>query len=147
MTEQCLQHKFLSYIWMYSYICIIWSDISSWNSNTSRLQNRPGCCLLSFSFSPVLNTQFSMLLGNPWGPDTFVPDLRGCLSLGTGWQPPACLGLDKQHVTREMISVFQREGHRLPSCDWCLVGERLASVVFILSRPWWARRRFFLKRG
>lgn len=83
-----------------SYICISRTGISSWNSNTSLLKNRPGCWLLSFPFRSVLNTQTSMLMGNPWGPATFVPALRGCLSLCTGWQPPGCRLLDKQQVAR-----------------------------------------------
>lgn len=85
---------------MYAYICISQVGISSWNSNTSLLKNRPGCWLLSFPFRPVLNTQTRMLMGNPWGPATFVPALRGCISLGTGWQPPGCRLLDNQHVAR-----------------------------------------------
>lgn len=85
---------------MYASICISQSSISSWNTNTSLLKNRPGCCLLSFPFRPVLNTQTSMLMGSPRGPATFVPSLRGCLSLGTGWQPPGCQRLDNQQVAR-----------------------------------------------
>lgn len=66
------QPKFLSYICIYAYICISQTSVSSWNSNTSLLKNRPGCWLLSPPFRPVLTTQTSMLMGNPWGPATFV---------------------------------------------------------------------------
>ena len=103
---------------MYAYICISQSGISSWNSNTSLLKNRPGCWLLSFPFRPVLNTQTSMLMGNPWGPATFVPALRGCLSLGTGWQPPGCRLLDNQHVAR----YWSQSSRGMPAGCQALIG-------------------------
>lgn len=132
---------------MYAYICISQTGISSWNSNTSLLKNRPGCWLLSFPFRPVLNTQTSMLMGNPWGPATFVTALRGCLSLGTGWQPPGCQLLDNQHVARywsqssggmpagcqALIGIWWAEDWRLSWFPFC---------VFYFSCLWCTRRRF-----
>lgn len=146
------KQKFLSYICMYAYICISQSGISSWNSNTSLLKNRPGCWLLSFPFRPVLNTQTSMLMGNPWGPATFVPALRGCLSLGTGWQPPGCLLLDNQHVVRywsqssrgmpagcqALIGIWWAEDWRLSWFPFCL---------FVFFCLWCTRRRFAIFLG
>lgn len=115
-------------------ICISQTGISSWNSNTSLPKNRPWCWLLSFPFRPVLNTQTSMLMGNPWGAATFVPALRGCLSLGTGWQPPDCLLLDNQHVAR----YWSPSSRGMPAGRQHLIGIWLASVlisfiVFCLS--------------
>lgn len=74
-----------------------------------------------------------MLMGNPWGPATFVPALRGCLSLGTGWQPPGCLLLDNQHAARywsqssrgmpagceALIGVWWAEDRRLSRFSFC----------------------------
>lgn len=149
-----VKKRILSYICMYAYICISQTGISSWNSNTSLLKNRPGCWLLSFPFRLVLNTQTSMLMGNPWGPATFVPALRGCLSLGIGWQPPDCLLLDNQCVARywsqssrgmpagcqALIGIWWAEDWRLswflfcsfPVCD----GPGGGLLCFLVSGKW-----------
>lgn len=114
---------------MYASICISQSGISSWNTNTSLRKNRPGCCLLSSPFRPVLNTQTSMLMGSPPGPATFVPSVRGCLSLGTGWQPPDCQRPDNQQVARYWSHFLLRYASRLPGPDCSLTGKRLAFVL------------------
>lgn len=120
---------------MYASICISQSGISSWNTNTSLRKNRKGCCLLSFPFRPVLNTQTSMLMGSPPGPATFVPSVRGCLSLGTGWQPPGCQRPDNQQVARYWSHFLLRYASRLPGpdCSWRAEDWHLSWFPFVAS--------------
>lgn len=113
------KQTFLSYICMYAYICIRQSGISSWNSNTSLLKNRPGCWLLSFPFRPVLNTQTSMLMGNPWGPATFVTAPKR-MSLSGHWVTAASRPATGQAACCQiLISVASR---RMPAGRWAPIG-------------------------
>lgn len=134
------------------YICISQASISSWNSNTSLFKNRAGCWLLSSPFRPVLNTQTSMLMGNPWGPATFVPAPQRMSLFGHWVTATRLLATGRPACCQILISVVQRDASRLPGFDWYLMCRRLASVLvsfwlFVFVSPPCDAPAIFLDEG